>query len=505
MKYDVLISGAGPTGIMAANLLGKAGLSVAVFDKESDIYPLPRAAVIDDDIARIVQHAGLADELNKVTSVSKGYRFLNQENQVMFGFVRDETPSMHGYPTSFCIRQPEVEKVLRNGLQQYENVTLLSSHEVIGIEQLENEVELAVLSKEDNQTKKFVGNYVIAADGARSFIRKSLNIPFDDLKFDHPWLILDFEVTDDLELEKLNTQYCIPSRPVTFLYLGRNLYRYEIMLKPGETPESLQSEEAVKEILKEFIDPNKVIIERFVTYTFHALIASKWRENRIFLVGDAAHQMPPFLGQGLSSGIRDAANIAWKVEHAVKFGANEELLNSYQEERYLHVHNIMKQAIALGNIIQAPTEELADFRDSIFKYLNSIPNINQALNNIERSKSPIGKGLHHESLVATETLTCPQFLINGQLSDVLINRQFTLLVHPNVDVSKLTQVHAEYNIVQLPNNAEVVEWFSNKDATIAVVRPDSYVYAYATEQTIGKVILDLEAIISIKDKRGVVL
>lgn len=505
MKYDVLISGAGPTGIMAANLLGKAGVSVAVFDKEADIYPLPRAAVIDDDIARIFQHAGLADVLSKVTSVSKGYRFLNQEHESMFGFVRNETPSMHGYPTSFCIRQPEVEKVLRNGLLPYENVTLFSSHEVVGVEQLENEVELTVLSKEENETKKFVGSYVIAADGARSFIRKSIGITFEDLKFDYPWLILDFEVTDDLELETLNTQYCIPSRPVTFLYLGKNLYRYEIMLKPDETPESLNSEEAVREILKEFVDPNKVFIERFVTYTFHALIASKWRENRIFLAGDAAHQMPPFLGQGLSSGIRDAANIAWKLEHVVKFGFNDKLLNSYQEERYPHVHNIMKQAIALGNIIQAPAGELADFRDAIFKYLNSIPNIHQALNNIERSKSPIGKGLHHENLAATETLACPQFLVDGQLSDELIKRQFTLFVHPTVDVNELTQAYAKFNIVQLPDAPEVTEWFANKNATIAVLRPDSYVYAYATNQTIDQVVADLEAVVSITDKRGVVL
>lgn len=501
MHYDVLISGAGPAGIMAANLLGKSGLSVAIFDREPAIFPLPRAAVIDDDIARIFQAADLEKELKEITSVSKGYQFFDQENTPMFGFVRDSQPSLHGYPTSFCIRQPEVEAIMRDGLKRYPNVHLFTSHEVLSLEQDDSSVELTVLSLKDDVTNTFTGAYLIASEGARSVIRKQLNISLENLEFDHPWLIVDFEADEDLQLEKRNLQYCQPDRPITYLYLGRNLYRYEIMLKADEDIESLTKEENVLQLLDTIIDTSKIKIERFVTYTFHALIAKEWRKERVFLVGDTAHQMPPFLGQGLSSGIRDAANIAWKLAYVLKNNAADSLLETYHSERHPHVYKIMQQAIRLGGIIQAPTKELADFRDSIFSYLNSIPNIHQAMHHIERSKNPIGTGLHHLSLAVSDQVAHPQFTVDGQALDYLTKREFTLLIHPSLQLEKIKKAYPDFQILQLPNELEVIAWFELNNATIVISRPDSYVYSFGNEDDISNILCDLYKIIP--HKKGV--
>lgn len=503
MVYDVLISGAGPAGIMAANLLGKAGMKVAIFDKRDTIFPLPRAAVIDDDIARIFQHAGLENPLKEITSVSKGYQFLNQADEVMFGFVRDHQPSVHGYATSFCIRQPEVEHILRQGVARYDNVELFMGHEVVRVEQNEEEATLTVKQNHSETLQTFKGQYVIAAEGARSTIRKQLNGTLENLNFDHPWLIVDFEVTGDTTLQKSNLQYCQPDRPVTFLYLGRNLYRFEIMLKPDEEIAHYESEENVLQLMSELMNVDGVKIERFVTYTFHALIAEKWQIGRTFLVGDTAHQMPPFLGQGLSSGIRDAANIAWKLIAVIQNGANESLLQTYHEERHPHVYKIMQQAIILGSIIQAPSKELATFRDNIFKYLNSVPNVKEALQNIERSKSPVGKGFHHESLQQPHCLYAPQFSVGENRLDELINRQFSLVVHPQVNRAELQRKYPTLQVISLEVTEPVLQWFDEYNATIALVRPDAYVYAFATETTIEQIVEDVQKIMPIEIKRGV--
>lgn len=520
---DVIISGCGPTGVMAANLLGMQGITTVVFDKEKDVYPLPRAVVIDDDIARIIQSAGLIDKILAESPCSKGYKFLDQSGNSMFGFKRSTECTKNGFTATLSIRQPEFEASLREGLKRFENVALHTEHQVEGVAQGEDKVTVTVRDLQTNTLKEVEGKYLLAAEGARSIIRKQLGIELHDYQYDHPWMVVDVIASEELDLPELNLQYCNPSRPITYIYHGNRRYRWEIMLNPGETAESVHNEDAIKQLLSPWIEPNKAIIERSAVYTFHALMAKEWRAGRIFLAGDTAHQTPPFLGQGLSSGIRDAHNIAWKLSMVVKGQADESLLDSYQTERYPHVASIIEKAVRLGQLIQVRDQKLADLRDALFLNLNQIPNVAEALQSLERSSFPIGKGVHdREPSAATGSLFIqPQVMgADGKsiLFDDVAGSRFVLLglqrdplaSLDTADREKLKELNAQAIMVVAPGEAgeasvdhsetlvitdqdgKIAEWCRRHEADYVWLRPDRYVFGvYRAEQVkeLGKKLL----------------
>lgn len=524
MYADVIIAGGGPTGVMAANILGKYGLKTIVFDKLKDIYPNPRAAVIDDDIARIIQFAGLEEEILKLSTVSKGYKFLNQQRTPMFGFKRVEGNTSNGYPTTLVIRQPLIEEVLRSGLKQNENVTMFSNHEVLDVEEHNDLVTVKVKDLAAKEEKTFQAKYVIAADGARSKIRECLGIEREDMNFNHPWLIVDIKAPKELNLPNINQQFCHPSRAATCIYLGNDMYRWEIALHEYETQSTYKTDESIKELLSNWMNTEDITVDRKIIYVFRSLLAKQGRKGRIFLAGDSAHQMPPFLGQGLSSGIRDVMNICWKIAHILKYDFSESILDSYEEERLPHVEKIMRHAVLLGEIIQTNNQEIADFRDRLFNYLNSIPNVKEALNNLAKAASPIGIGFHHPTIKSDETTLFPQTTVTladgtQAKSDNVIGNRFAMVVSANVSENKLDALKQKLAALHLTDFIECLqvvtqqpvkagqilegtphfsEWFEKNDVDVAIVRPDRYVYAKGEAEIAGDILEDLAKSLGIK-------
>lgn len=364
--YDVVIVGYGPVGQLAANLLGQRGFRVAVFEVATSIYNLPRAAHFDGEVMRIFQSVGLAEAVMPACAPVKGMEFLNAGLEKLFGFDAPEGPGAHGWAAGYMFYQPDLEKALQAGVERFPNVEVYQGHEVLGVEQNDRGVTVRVRDLSSRDERAVTVEYLWGCDGARSLTRKALSIELEDLEFDQPWLVVDTMLKRDVHLPHVAQQYCDPERPVTFVPSAGRHRRWEFMLMLGEEPAEMERSETVWQLLEPWVTPEDTEVVRAVVYSFHALIATQYRQGRAFLLGDAAHQMPPFLGQGMCAGIRDAQNLAWKLDLVRERRASDSLLDSYYMERAPHVRTIIERAVSAGRIIQTTDSTVAETRDQMF-------------------------------------------------------------------------------------------------------------------------------------------
>ena len=348
---DVLIVGYGPSGATLANLLGCRGHRVLVIDQALDIYDKPRAITADQEALRIFQEIGLADEITQSTTPHPGTDFVGMQGQVIKRFYPADPPNPLAWDPSFMFVQPELEATLRRGVERFAQVTALTGHAYLDLQQTDGCVRARIKRLSDGQVMTIQAQYVVAADGATSTVRKQLCASIEDLAFDEWWIVVDAWIRGPLKLPERCVQYCWPSRPGTYIVGPDNLRRWEIKLMPGESPQDFADPDAVWRVLGEFVDTRHLEHCRTAVYRFHALVVEQWRQGRVFLMGDAAHQMPPFLGQGLGAGVRDAYNLAWKLDAVMRGQAHDALLDTYGEERKPHVRTVVAHAKTFGLII----------------------------------------------------------------------------------------------------------------------------------------------------------
>ncbi len=351
MTTDVLIVGYGPSGATLANLLGCRGHRVLVIDQALDIYDKPRAITADQEALRIFQEIGLADEITQSTTPHPGTDFVGMQGQVIKRFYPADPPNPLAWDPSFMFVQPELEATLRRGVERFAQVTALTGHAYLDLQQTDGCVRARIKRLSDGQVMTIQAQYVVAADGATSTVRKQLGASIEDLAFDEWWIVVDAWIRGPLKLPERCVQYCRPSRPGTYIVGPDNLRRWEIKLMPGESPQDFADPDAVWRVLGEFVDTSQLEHCRTAVYRFHALVVEQWRQGRVFLMGDAAHQMPPFLGQGLGAGVRDAYNLAWKLDAVMRGQAHDALLDTYGEERKPHVRTVVAHAKTFGLII----------------------------------------------------------------------------------------------------------------------------------------------------------
>lgn len=349
--HDLLIVGYGPAGATLANLLGARGWRVAVFDQAEAIYDKPRAITADQEVMRIFQACGLADEIAATTSPHPGTDFVGVDGQVIKRFYPAPPPDPLGWEPAWMFVQPELEATLRRGVQRFPQVSTFTGHEVLDFTQDGPTVRARVRRLQDGHVHEVSARYLVGCDGGRSLVRRSLGSGIEDLAFDEWWIVVDAWIRGPVDLPARCVQYCRPSRPGTYIVGPDDLRRWEIKMLPGEPPADFASTEAVQRVLASFVDTSALEICRIAVYRFHALVVDQWRNGRVFLMGDAAHQMPPFLGQGLCAAIRDAVNLAWKLDGVERLGWNPALLDSYTEERKPHVRTIVGHAKSFGLII----------------------------------------------------------------------------------------------------------------------------------------------------------
>ncbi|HEX7758171.1 MAG TPA: bifunctional 3-(3-hydroxy-phenyl)propionate/3-hydroxycinnamic acid hydroxylase [Caulobacteraceae bacterium] len=357
--FDVAIVGLGPVGAALAALLSRAGVSICVAEKDGAIYPLPRAAHFDHEIMRLFQRLGIAELVLEEARPATGYRFENAAGQVLMEFDMPPGASPSGWSPSYMFHQPAMERALR-GLLTDVDVRLGRRFESLA--QDADGVTLT-LADPEGATETVRAGYLIGCDGGGSAVRRAISGVLDDYGFDEPWLVIDVRVGEGARLPDINLQICDPARPTTCVLMGPGRHRWEFMLKPGEDPAEALDDDAIAAWLAPWGGFEHLTLERKAVYRFHGLVARSWRSGRVFLAGDAAHQMPPFLGQGLCSGLRDAANLAWKLAAVALGEAPPALLETYEPERAPNVRAIVEQAIFMGRVVCATDPEAARARD----------------------------------------------------------------------------------------------------------------------------------------------
>lgn len=460
---DVLIAGGGPTGVTLAVLLAQRGVKVIVAEKTAEIYPMPRAAHLDHECIRILQEAGVADAVMATSRRVPRYDFLNAKGGVLLRFEGSDQIGQGGWPVANMIHQPSVEAALRRALSSCSEASLKSRWELTSFAD-EGDGVTAILATPDGE-RTIRARYLVGADGARSPVREASGIAFEDLNFEEPWLVVDVLVDDYTRLPDANLQICNPERPTTCVLMGQGRHRWEFMIKPGETAEQVSDDGFIEKLLEPWNVKGAVRVERKAVYTFRARIAEKWRHGRILLAGDAAHQTPPFAGQGMCSGLRDAANLAWKLAAVVKDDARDTLLDTYQPEREPNLRATIDMAIMMGRMVCTTSKWSAMLRDvkfSLARLLGKLPDAPPAYPPISAGVILAGSaaaGSYFPQMIADDGARIDDLLGSG---DLLFSR--------NALQSEPIQ----------PFAAQIESWFDTVGADAVLVRPDRYVFGTGT-------------------------
>ena len=477
--FDVAIVGLGPAGGALANLLGQAGFSVAVLEREAAIYPLPRAIHFDGEVMRVFHGMGLKNEIEAVTRPGdKNMHFVNADNRVLLERGGASLNGPHGCANNHYFHQPELEAVLRRGIERFPAVRVFLRHEVFAITAAENDCSLSVENMADGSLNDFRARYVVGCDGARSLVRRLMGSTMEDLGLHQPWLVFDAILKREVPSLPDNTvQFCDPARPATYCKVIGERRRWEIMLMPGDDALAIARIESVWKLVNRWITPADADIERAVVYTFHSVIARGWRRGRLMIAGDSAHQTPPFLGQGMCAGIRDAANLAWKLTMVLRNQAPASLLDTYESERAPHVRAFIDLAMRLGDVIQTTDPVVAAERDR--KFAAGKPEI------FEFPAPGLGPGVRMETGSPAGQPFPQPVLADGRLLDTVTGARFAVLGAPDFLVDADQATRARWSGVDAAviddTGPAVRQWLAAHDAKAVVLRPDHYIVGIARD------------------------
>jgi 2-polyprenyl-6-methoxyphenol hydroxylase-like FAD-dependent oxidoreductase len=502
---QVIVVGAGPVGLFTALLLGQRGVSVTIYERWPSFYPAPRACGIDHEVVRMLQGAGLADEvgplLDPLIGVDKTYELLDRTGATLLQIDWNRTGAS-GWAQMNMFYQPDLERLLVRRLAAMPNVTLRRGWRLVALQQEREHVCLDLEAVDGTTSVRDRARYVVGADGARSTVRGLTGVGQTDLGFAYDWLVVDVVPRTERTWKPYVVQHCDPARPTTSVASGPGRRRWEFMRLPGETNEALDTTEKVWELLARWqLTPDNATLERHTVYTFRGCWADDWKQGRILLAGDAAHLMPPFLGQGLCSGMRDAQALAWRLPTVLRGEAPDALLASYGPERSAHVQEIIRQAVEVGRLICMldPVEVAA--RDAVMKAAMKDPSL--AL------KPPPEPRLGARGLFQAEDAQAGYLSMQGRvrrgdregLFDDVVGKGWQLLLRGRgrAEVSRATRDMLERlgGVVAVFGDAEALRdldgtygaWLDKLGAEAVLVRPDFYVFGTASLEGMDALVL----------------
>ncbi|BBY65848.1 bifunctional 3-(3-hydroxy-phenyl)propionate/3-hydroxycinnamic acid hydroxylase [Mycolicibacterium helvum] len=497
--YDVAIVGYGPVGATAANLLGQRGLNVVVIERDPDIYFRARAISTDEEVLRIWQQVGLADRLNADMQPGAGATFVDA-NGVPFAKLLPADRG-NGHPPQQFIYQPAVDSVLREGADRFPTVSMLLEHECLRVIQHADDVELMLADLTKDEFKRIRAAYVIAADGGSSSIRGQLGIGFSGRTFSERWIVIDTKVIEEWPGHDRLRFHCNPARPTVDCPTPLGHHRWEFPVRDEEDEKDLLTDDAIWDVLHaQGITQGNVEIIGFACYSHHVRFADRWRVGRIFLAGDAAHAMPPWIGQGMCAGVRDVANLCWKLDAVLTGALPQSVLDTYQAERLPHVQEVTKRAVKTGKVIVERNPLRAAVRNHLFRTVSRVPYFMTWL----RDHRWIPDAHYRNGLLATNGHPATGWLIpqpwvidekgdRVRLDDVTDGRWTILHTGPNAGWPAWRCFGAAVIRIAPPGSqpaldcvvdrdTTLINWLQKKKATVVAVRPDGFVYAAAGEQ-----------------------
>lgn len=420
--------------MLLGNLLGRRDISVAIVEKQPKPYDLPRAVHFDGEAMRVFQAAGLAEQVLPHTMVGRGMLFKDTDDNVVVDWSRDQEIGSMGWHESNRCHQPGIEDALRAGLDRFDHVRL---HEGIAVTAIAQDDAGVRVSLADG--REITAQYAIGADGANSFVRSALGIAVNDLGFKEDWLVVDLILKRPRpDLGDYSVQFCDPVNSATYVRGVGERRRWELRLPDDRAADPDEAE--IWERLSRWITSEDAELERSAVYTFRSCVAESWRDERVFLVGDAAHQMPPFMGQGMCAGIRDVANLNWKLAQMLHGG--DDVLDTYESEREPHIRQFIELTVSLGKLINqtAAGEAPKGKMQSIW------PELGEGLG----SREGVGGAL------------APQPRVGDVLADDVAQQGFYVLSAQDVDADLPVVVGAQ-------------EWLAEQGVEAVIVRPDGYV------------------------------
>ncbi|MGW0035375.1 bifunctional 3-(3-hydroxy-phenyl)propionate/3-hydroxycinnamic acid hydroxylase [Gordonia sp. NPDC003376] len=494
--YDVAVVGYGPTGVTAANLLGQAGLTVVVLERDPDIYGRARAISTDEEVLRIWQRVGLDERLQADMLPGGLVAFVDADGRPFIEVA--PTARGTGHPPQQFIYQPAVDTTLRAGVERFPSVTVLTRHECLKVLPGPDDVEILAADLDADTFVRLHASYVIAADGGSSATRGQLGIGYQGRTYTERWVVIDTKVTRDWKGSSRLRFHCDPERPTVDCPTPLGHHRWEFPVRDGEDEDALVQDEAIWRILGgQGVTPDHVEILRAVVYSHHVRVADRWRVGRVFLAGDAAHAMPPWIGQGMASGVRDVANLCWKLTAVIDGSLPASILDSYQVEREPHLRETTAHAVFVGKLITERRPWVAAARNRLVRLASRSSRFGRWI--IDAKWIPqahYADGLLTDIAHPARGWQLPQPAVtdaSGEIvrfDDVLDGRWQILTTDPSVPhhlwrsagvpvIGILPTGSAARPDHLVDHTGALTAWLDRHPAATLAVRPDGFVYAAA--------------------------
>jgi 3-(3-hydroxy-phenyl)propionate hydroxylase len=478
----VVIIGAGPAGIAAATLLGQYGVETLVLDRHETVYPLPRAVHADDEVHRILSRLGVGDEFAAHSRPGRGLRLIDPQMRVLTEIPRSTSLSAaHGFPQMNMFDQPELEAMLRTNVKRYPKVTIHGNVEVTSVSQTRpGSVRVSFLDRVRGGEQSVRATYVLGCDGANSLTRASIGAHMYGLSFTQDWLVVDVNTDVDLAQWEGCHQLCNPERGGTYMRVSETRYRWEFQLVDGETVADYQTLADVESLIRPWLGDtpaDALELVRVTAYTFRAQVASRWRDRNVFLLGDAAHLTPPFVGQGMAAGLRDALNLTWKLVGTLDGTLPDGVLDTYERERKLHASAMILMAVSVGAAMTGGGRFGDLVRHVVFPRMKNLRLPGTGIS----AADGVAPGLRSSALVIKSRTPgglagtlCPNpVLRDGLRLDQIVGNRFALVASSSLTDEQQDELNSRGAVVVLASpGGELDGWLRKGHACAALVRPD---------------------------------
>ena len=471
--------GAGPVGLTAATLLGQYGVDCLVLDRWDGVYPQPRAVHLDDEIYRILARLGIAEQFAAVSRPTRGLQLIDRNHRVFAVFDRAGDHGRHGHPRANMFDQPELEHLMRTNLKDQATVNLRGNVEVTDVAQDgQGRVRVDFTDRLTGEQECVLATYVLGCDGANSVVRTAIGSTMQDLKFEQRWLVIDVASTVELDQWDGVHQVCDPERAATYMRIGEARYRWEFQLLAGETAADFQSIEALQPLIGPWVEgiPGEQLeLVRVAEYTFRAQLADRWRDGNVFLLGDAAHLTPPFIGQGLCAGLRDSMNLSWKIAGVLSEDLPTSVLDTYQAERKPHARALIQLAKLIGVCMSQGGRAGDLLRRAIAPRLHRIPGLRDRLLDSQTPPLPRSELVHRRRpRKSLNGRLCPNApLTDGIRYDDMTRGGFVFVTGvPLSPQQRALLAGRGTQVLEVAPGTPLHTWLADGKAAAALVRPD---------------------------------